>query len=349
MTEQTSHLRSEIAEQPAVLRRLLEQEREAIERVAAAIRAHNPRYVVMAARGTSDNAARYGQYLLGAVNRLQVALATPSLFTLYGKPPCLDGSLVLGISQSGMSPDIVSVVQEGRRQGVLTVAITNDPESDLADAATHTICLHAGEERSIAATKTYTASLMTLAMLSAALVQDQRRLQALEVLPHLAAEMVDAMPIIIRAVERYRYMESCIVVGRGYNYGTAFEIALKLKELTYVLADPYSPADFQHGPVALIAHGFPAIAIVPEGQTVAEIVEFLQQLCGRDAELIVISALDEALALAKTPLRLPPGIPEWLSPLVTVIPGQIFALGLTLAKGYDPDHPRGLRKVTLTR
>ena len=344
-----SFLRQEIVEQPEVFRRLLNNERQTIKEIAAVIRERAPRFVMIAARGTSDNAARYGKYLFGAANGLPVALATPSLFTRYEMPPRMEEALVIGISQSGASPDIVSVVQEGRRQGALTLAITNDPGSPIADAAEHTIRLLAGQEHSVAATKTYTASLLALSALSAALGQNQERLQALESVPEIASKIVDTAPAIIQAAERYRYMNSCVVVGRGYNYATAFEIALKLKELTYVLADPYSSADFQHGPVALIEQGFPVIAIVPGGQITEEMMSLLQQLQKREAELIVISELDEALALAQTPLRLPAEIPEWMSPLVAVMPGQILALGLTLAKGLDPDHPRGLRKVTLTR
>jgi len=344
-----SHLRKEILEQPEVLRRMLEREHEAIEKAASLIRDRDPRFILLVARGTSDNAARYGKYLFGEANGLPVALATPSLFTIYEKPPRLDEALVIGISQSGESPDIVTVVEEGRRQGALTLAITNEPNSPIAEAAEHTICLLAGEERSVAATKTYTTSLLALSMLSTSLAEDAERMQALDALPHFVSEVVASTPNIIEATERYRYMESCVVIGRGYNYATAFEIALKLKELTYVLADPYSSADFQHGPMALVEHGFPVIAVVPEGKMAAELVDFLQKLCEREAELVVISPSEKALAFAQTPLPIPTGIPEWLSPVVAVVPGQIFSLGLALAKGFDPDHPRGLRKVTLTR
>ena len=240
------------------------------------------------------------------------------------------------------------MVEEGQRQGALKIAVTNDPTSPLDSAAEHCIQLHAGQERSIAATKTYTTSLMAMAMLSVALSEKPDQIQALQEIPNLAAEVVFSAAEIVRATERYRYMTSCVVIGRGYNYATAFEIALKLKELTYVLADPYSSADFQHGPLAVIEHGFPVIAIVPEGRVTQEILDLLRHLRERDAELVVISALEDALDLGQTQLRLPPGIPEWLSPLIAVMPGQIFALGLTLAKGFDPDHPRGLHKVTLT-
>ena len=349
MTSAASHLRREILEQPEVLRRLLAAEREPIHRIAAAIREHAPRYVVIAARGTSDNAARYAKYLLGVENGLTVALATPMLFTVYERPPRLADALVIGISQSGASPDIVAVLEEGRRQGALTLAITNAPGSPLAQAAAHAIDLHAGEEQSVAATKTYTASLAAIAALSVALAEDAARWDALAAMPLVAQRTLSQIDEISRKVERYRYMEECAVIGRGYNYATAHEIALKLTELTYVLSDPYSSADFQHGPIALVEPGFPVFVLVPEGVVAAEMLALLDQLRERGAELIVLSPIEAALAQAQTPLSLPEGTPEWLSPLVTVMPGQMFALGSTLVRRLDPDHPRGLRKVTLTR
>lgn len=346
MTE--SHLQQEILEQPDTLQRLIAAEKASIHHLARLIRDYNPRYVMLAARGSSDNAARYGQYLFGAVNRMPVALAAPSLYTLYERPPRMDGALVIAISQSGQSPDIVTVVEEGRKQGALTVAVVNDADSPLAGAAEHTIELHAGVERSVAATKTYTASLVAIAMLSAAIAQDEDCLRAIETVPHRIAQVTAQSDSILRASERYRYVNACVVVSRGYNYATAYEIALKLKELTYILAEPYSTADFQHGPVALVAEGFPVLAIVPEGPLVEELTDFLAELRQRGAELLMISAHEPALRLAQTALPLPAGIPEWLSPVVAVVPGQLFALGLTLAKGYDIDQPRGIRKVTLT-
>jgi glucosamine--fructose-6-phosphate aminotransferase (isomerizing) len=343
-------LRTEILEQPAVLRRLIQQERSAIDRVAQIIRERNPRFVMLAARGSSDNAGRYAQYLFGAFNRLPVALATPSLFTLYEKPPRMEDSLVIAISQSGQSPDIISVIDEGRRQGALTVALTNDTESPLALAAEHRLNLHAGQERAVAATKTYTTSLTAIAMLSAALAQDESRFVALDSIPAILDQVVSGADETINASERYRYMEACVVVSRGFNYATSYEVALKLKELTYILAEPYSTADFQHGPMALVSgDGFPVLAIVPEGELADELVEFLRELDRRGAELLVISSREDALSIARTPLSLPIGIPEWLSPIASVVRGQLFALGLTLAKGYNPDAPRGIHKVTLTK
>jgi len=190
---------------------------------------------------------------------------------------------------------------------------------------------------------------MALALLSAALAGAAGPMQSLRAVPGFVAEVLASAPAILQAAERYRYMDACVVASRGYNYATAFEITLKLKELAYVLAEPYSLADFRHGPMAVVERDFPVITLVPEGVMAPGLLEFLRQLRERQAEIMVISALDEALAMAQTPLALPRGLPEWLSPLVAVVPGQLFALGLTLAKGLDPDHPRGLRKVTLTR
>ncbi len=344
-----SFLQEEIQQQPQVLARLLEQEQDNAWRIAAELRARDVRHVIIAARGTSDNAARYGQYLLGARNRLPVGLATPSLFSVYAEPPRFGGSLVVGISQSGQSPDIVAVLAEGQRQGTPTLAITNDPTSPLAAQADYVVPLHAGEERAVAATKTYTAQLAVLALLSCTLEEDRDRLEALHQVPQVVERILDGEARIARAVERYRYMETCVVLGRGYNYATAFEIALKLKELNYLIAESYSSADFMHGPIAVVGSGFPAMVVAPGGKMFPTMRGFSLELKSRGAELLVISERQELLAEAITPLPLPGPVPEWLSPIVAVIPGQLFALHLTLTKGNDPDRPRGLQKVTSTR
>lgn len=343
-----SHLRNEIFEQPEVLERLIVGQWETAVAIAQAIQRSEVEFVVIAARGTSDNAATYGKYILAQANGLPVALATPSLFTIYQAPPRLTRALVMGISQSGESTDIVEVVAEGRRQGALTLAITNQAHSPLAQAAEHVLLCQAGRERSIAATKTYTAQLAALALLSVALDGDGERLAALRKLPTAVERTLALEERVQRAVERYRYMESCVVIGRGYNYATAYEIALKLKELTYIMAEPYSPADFLHGPIAMVEGGFPAIVVAPDGTIFENVRTFTEELQGRGAELVVVSDRDEVLSLATTPLPLPVSVPEWLSPITSVVPGQLFALYLTLAKGYDPDHPRGLKKVTRT-
>jgi glucosamine--fructose-6-phosphate aminotransferase (isomerizing) len=343
-----SHLRDEIFEQPKVLERLIVGQWETAVTIAQAIQKRGVEFVVIAARGTSDNAATYGKYILAEANGLPIALAAPSLFTIYKAPPRLAKALVMGISQSGESTDIVEVVAEGRHQGALTVAISNQANSPLAQTAEHVLLCQAGRERSIAATKTYTAQLAALALLSVALGGDGERLTALRKLPEAVEKTLALEGRVRRAVERYRYMESCVVIGRGYNYATAYEIALKLKELTYIMAEPYSPADFMHGPIAMVEGGFPAIVVAPDGAIFENVHNFTKELQRRGAELIVTSDRDEAIALATTPVPLPISVPEWLSPITSVVPGQLFALYLTLTKGYDPDHPRGLKKVTRT-
>jgi glucosamine--fructose-6-phosphate aminotransferase (isomerizing) len=256
---------------------------------------------------------------------------------------------VLGISQSGKSPDIVSVLAEAQRQGVLTAALTNFRDSDLAGHADHVIELHAGLEQSLAATKTYTSELAALALLSSLLADDVAMQAELGKVPAAVEKILSLHDPIAQIAERYRYMRYCVVIGRGYNYASAFELALKLKELTYTVAEPYSSADFLHGPIALIEQGFPVIVIAPSGLLLAELQQFVRAVREREAEPIVISDDEATLALARIPLPLAASVPEWLSPITAIVPGQLFALHLALARDYDPDRPRGLRKVTETR
>ncbi|MCO6449555.1 MAG: SIS domain-containing protein [Caldilineales bacterium] len=348
MLNQTN-LYHEIHEQPDILTRLLHDERATAEALAAEIRKRDICHVVIAARGTSDNAARYAKYLLGAANGLSVGLATPSLFTIYEQPPKFNHALVVGISQSGKSPDIVAVLAEARRQGALTAAITNIPDSDLAQTADFVLDLHAGQEKSVAATKTYTSELAAIALLSVALSGDDEMNRALAQIPQKVARVFSHEEHIAQVAERYRYMQACVTIGRGYNYATAFELSLKLKELTYTVVEPYSSADFLHGPVALVHHGFPVIVFAPSGKMLTEVKAFVETLQGREAEVMVISDDDAALAMGRVGLRLPAGVPEWLSPLTSIVPGQLFAMNLANTRGYDVDQPRGLRKVTETR
>jgi glucosamine--fructose-6-phosphate aminotransferase (isomerizing) len=344
-----SQVEKEVREQPEALARLLRNGRESVEGVAARVRAFGPRFVVIAARGSSDNTARYAQYLFGAHNRLAVSLATPSLFTYYEAAPSLAGALVVGVSQSGQSPDIVAVVESGRRQGALTLAITNRPDSPLALAAEHTVPLLAGEERAVAATKTYTSQLCALAMLSAALEGEKARWDELLGVPALVERAIAGNAPLDDKVARYRYAEHFVVVGRGFNYATAFEVALKMKETSYVLAEPYSPADLLHGPMAIIDRGFPVLLVATSGRVLEDLENLTGLLEGRRAELVAISDDPGVLGRARTALPLPPGIPEWVSPIVAVVPGQLFAVALARTRGLDPDQPRGLSKVTETR
>ena len=342
-------LHSEIFEQPERLASLLANQKQTVLEIAKAIQSHNVQYAFLAARGTSDNAGRYANYLWGAHNGLPLALATPSLFTYYQSPPRLQQALVVGISQSGQSPDIVSVLEEGRRQNCLTIAITNIPDSPLANAADFVLDIQAGSEKAVAATKTYTTELMAIAMISAALGDSEERWNELASVSKWAEQTLVLDETIKHMTQRYRYMSQCVVLGRGFNYATAFEWALKLKELTYLIAEPYSSADFQHGPIAMVEGGFPVLAVAPNGRVHDSMMDMLTRLRRqKDAELVVISDDADTLALAQSPIQLPTQIPEWLTPLVSIIPAQLFACHLTEIKGYDSEKPRNLTKVTET-
>jgi glutamine---fructose-6-phosphate transaminase (isomerizing) len=342
-------LQAEIFEQPERLAHLFHSQLETVEKIAATIRLHDIRYVFLAARGTSDNAGRYANYLWGAINKLPLALATPSLFTFYDQPPKLEGALVVGVSQSGQSPDIVSVLEEGRKQNCLTLSITNAPNSPLANVSDLVLDIQAGDEKAVAATKSYTNELMAIAMLSAAIAADNIQWRELEKVSGWASNVLQQDAPITQMVERYRYLRQCVVLGRGYNYCTAFEWALKLKELTYTVAEPYSSADFQHGPIAMVEGGFPVLAVVPRGKVFDTMLEMLGRLRGDQlAELVVISNDKRALSLAQSPILLPNAMPEWLTPIISIIPAQLFAYHLTRTKGLNPDKPRTIGKVTET-
>jgi len=343
-------LHSEIFEQPERIKSLLASQRKTVERIAAEIQKRDIRYVFLTARGTSDNAGRYANYLLGAMNGLPLALATPSLFTYYKRPPKLKDALVIGVSQSGKSPDIVSVLEEGKRQGCLTLSITNEPRSPLARTSDFVLDIQAGPERAVAATKTYTAQLASIAMLSAALSGNRKQWDELSEVPRWMKSTLKQHAFIEDAAQRYRYIDQTVVLGRGYNYSTAFEWALKLKELTYIIAEPYSSADFAHGPIAMVESGYPVFAVAQKGKVFHSMLEMLKRLRSDiAAELVVISNDKRALALAQIPLTIPADAPEWLSPLVGILPAQLFAYHLTRAKGYDTERPRSIRKVTETR
>jgi glutamine---fructose-6-phosphate transaminase (isomerizing) len=344
-----SHMAQEIASQPQLLRQLLRAERRNVAQIAAWVREFDPCFAFMVARGSSDNAALYGKYLFGAVNRLPVALAAPSLFTLFKSPPRLSKALVIAISQSGQSPDLLEVASNARSQKALTVAITNDPNSPLAKSCQWVIPLHAGVERSVAATKSYSAQLMALAMLSASMAERGDLMDDLEKLPEQMTLAVRQAGPAREAAHRLVGASRCVVIGRGYDYATAQEIALKLKELASVAAEPYSAADFMHGPLAMVEPGFPVLLVAPNGAVYPELRELALRLKGFGVEVIAISDRPELGEAAATVVPIGGSVVEPLLPFLTVVPGQWLALELALAKGLDPDKPRRLAKVTRTR
>jgi glucosamine--fructose-6-phosphate aminotransferase (isomerizing) len=342
-------LRDEILEQPQALARLLDAAPGAYAGLTARLRERRPRFVLIAARGTSDNAALYAQYLFAIRNSLPVALAAPSTITLYGARPDMRDALVVGISQSGRSPDIVAVLDEARGQGALTVAMTNDAASALAAAADEVIDLRAGPERATAATKTYTTELLAVALLSTALDGASAHETAdLARLPELVAAALAAEDAARSVSAGHALRTHGVVLGRGFAYATAREWSLKLQELAHVLVQPYSTADFEHGPLALAEPGFAVLAVAPSGVAYEGQLEMLARLRQEfGARLLVISDVAEMLALDEG-LPLPSDVPGWLSPIVEIVPGQLYAYHLTIARGLDPDRPRSISKVTET-
>lgn len=344
----------EIRQQPDVAARLLEGALPVVRRVASTVRDRDVPFVLIAARGTSDHAAVYAQYALGVMAGLPVALATPSVLTRYGARPRMAQALVVGISQSGRSPDVVEVIAEATRQGAATLAITNDTSSPLAAAANEVLDLAAGEERAVAATKTYTAELTAIAMLAASLSSDPRAgLRALAAVPEAIQEALGAQGQADGIAGELRDMDSCVVLGRGFNLATALEWALKSKELAQIRAQAYSVADFEHGPVASLADGGHILAVRASGPLAADLDGLISSLRATRSARVVLVADPEVPADAyggppSMRLPFPDRLPEWLSPITAIVPAQLLARALASARGLDPETPRGLQKVTLT-
>jgi glucosamine--fructose-6-phosphate aminotransferase (isomerizing) len=339
----------EIHEQPSALARTLEAERKAIEELRSLLQHQRPKLIMLAARGTSDNAAQFGRYLLEITTGIPVTLAAPSIFTLYRAPFHFDGVLVIAISQSGESTDTNLVLERAREQGARTIGITNEAASTLARLAEHTFLVHAGREKSVAATKTYTGQLLMLYMIAYALGA-QIALDDLARLPEWTSQALKLQPEIAHRAERYRFMDHALVVGRGLNYSNAFEFALKLMETCYVVAERFSSADLMHGPIAMVEASFPAFLFTPSGVTWDGMREMLEKLNHLKAETFVITDQNnpEAVTLNQRAVVIPAALEEIFTPIPYIIPAQLFAACLADQKGLDPDKPRTLSKVTRT-
>lgn len=341
----TTRMHQEIHEQPEVLARILDAGWPEVLEAGRALQSRGFRFVMLAARGTSDNAAYYAKYLFENLLGIPTALASPSAFTLYGAEMDLRNVLVVGISQSGESPDVLETVRRARGMGAPTLSITNDESSSLAEVADFHLFLRAGEERSVAATKTYTAALLVLYLLIEVLRGNDELGDDVRQLPDWSQGVLAET---WQGVERYRYAECMTVVSRGYNLATAKEAALKLMETSYLFADAFSAADLRHGPIAMIGRDFPVLTLVPPGTGRSVMMELVDSLIDeRGAELLVIGDR-EATEKASASFTMPGEHPEELSPILYAIPPQILAEGLSRIKGRDPDSPRGLSKVTET-
>lgn len=340
-----SKMYEEIQEQPEVMARILEEGWKEILSAARGLRETGFRSVMIAARGTSDNAAYYAKYLFEVLLGVPASLASPSVFTIYEGALDLRGTLVIGISQSGESKDVLETIRRSGELGALTLTITNDKGSSMAEVADNHFFLRAGEEESVAATKTYTAELLVLYLLITALKGEESPDEEVRRLPNLARKVLE---VEWKGGERYRYAEHLVTTSRGYNLATAQESALKLMETTYVVAEAFSAADLRHGPMAMIGQDFPVLTIVPPGKTRAGMRELVEVLGDREAEVVVVTEDEDLVRQAPSGFQIPFPCPEELSPILYILPLQVFAHELAHLKGLDPDSPRGLSKITET-
>jgi len=335
----------EIAEQPEVLERTINAEREKVTKLGDFLRKKDIDFIILAARGSSDNAALFGRYLLEITTGIPVSLSAPSVFTLYNAKLKLNRALVIGVSQSGEGMDINLVLEKAKNAGAYTLGITNNGDSSMAKIADETLLIHAGREKSVAATKTYTGQMLHFYMLAAALGDHKLEYHRI---PDFAEQALRLKPEIQTLVERYAFMENCVVVGRGMNYGNSYELALKLMETCYVVAERFSSADFFHGPLAIVERRFPVILFAPSGVTQQSNIDLLNRLHELHADCLSITNDEKIAGLSSRTIAMPMEIDEFLSPIPFIIPAQLFAAYLSETKGLDPDAPRSLSKVTKT-
>lgn len=352
-------MREEIREQPEALERTLKEEWSRAEALRRHFQRNAPSLIVLAARGTSDNAAQFGRYLVEISTGIPVSLAAPSVFTLYRSNLKLSDAVVVAISQSGESTDTNLVLEQARAAGAFTIGITNESESTLARVAEHAFLVRAGKEKSVAATKTYTGQLICFYLLAHALGA-AIELTDLQRIPEWTAEALHLEDEIRARAERYCFMQHAVCVGRGLNYSNSFEFALKLMETCYVVAERFSPADLLHGPIAMLEASFPAFLFCPPGVTWNAMCELLQKLQSIRAETLAISDrsnrhVTKAAGMTQEPLMIPAEIgkagtlaEEIYTPIPYIIPAQLFAASLAEVKRLDPDRPRTLTKVTQT-
>ena len=342
------HMLREIRMAPGAAERLLEREGPRIGNIGARLRRRTPTGVMIAARGSSDNAAVYGKYILESRLGVPIALAAPSVVTLLDGRLRLRGAVAIGISQSGQSTDVIAFLAAARAGGARTVAITNSAQSPLARAAHETVLTCAGDERSVAATKTYLNQVIALAVLTAAWAGDRELGHEVMAVPQAQRDVLAQEEAIGRIADRYRYMHECIVAGRGYDFATAKELALKFMETCYVVALPLSSADLLHGPIALVEHDFPVFLVAPPGRTFGHLMDVAARLQARRAETAILSSEHRILRLARVPIHIPARAGDAIAPPVYGVAVQLLAYYLARAKGINPDRPRGLHKVTRT-
>ena len=337
----------EIAEQPAALELTIKEERSKIADLVRRLKAREIDLIILVARGSSDNAALFGRYLLEITTGIPVSLSAPSVHTIYRAKLKLERALVVGVSQSGEGEDINRVLENARAGGAYTVGITNEPNSLMTRLVDEALLTHGGKERSVAATKTFTGQMLLFYMLAAELSAHPPKF-AYDGIPGFVARALEQKPAIVELVQRYVFMENCVVVGRGLAYANAYELALKLMETCYVVAERFSSADFLHGPLAMVERHFPVILFAPPGVMLPGVKSLIDRLNELHADTLAITSDLDAAGACTRAIVMPKEIDEFLAPIPYIIPGQLFAALLAEAKGLNPDAPRSLSKVTRT-
>ena len=346
----TTKMWQEILEQPSVLERCKSSSEAVILNIVEHLKKQHIESVVIAARGTSDHAGVYAKYIIEYALEIPVALAAPSIFTTYGKHLNMKNSLVIGISQSGKAADVLEVIKSANSCGATTVSITNDTQSPLATESRFHLFCNAGLEKSVAATKTFTSQLYLIALLVAAWSGNEAMEKELSLIPQNITKVIETSSEHIKnKAERYLYMNECFILTRGMNYSIALEAALKIQETSYVRAKAYSVSDFHHGPFAMIEKDMPVFVYAPQGPALKDIIEMINKLKECQAEIIVISNNKEVLEMGNCSFEIPQTDNDMISPFYNVVIAQMFACNLSLIKGLNPDSPRGLNKVTITK
>ena len=336
---------AEVAAQPAILAGLVEH-RADITTVAERVALRRPRFVLLAARGSSDHAALYAKYLVEVLLQLPAGLVSPSTTTLYGAQPDLADVLWIAVSQSGGSPDLVEATAAAAKQGALTIAVTNTADSPLNTVAELSVDVRAGEELAVAATKTYTATLLGLYLLVDAIRGGNGH--AASDIGALAQSTLDGTAADAdEAAQRYRFVDRMVTTARGYSLASALEASLKLAETSYLSARAYSGADLLHGPVAAVDSETGVLAVTSRGKGGDAMRDVLKVVHGRGADVLAVGSA-AADVPAATRLVVAESAEE-VAPILEILPIQRLALALSLARGGDPDQPRGLSKVTRTR
>lgn len=340
---------SEIFEQPQALERCRKNNARVLDEIAGLLNARQIDQIVIAARGTSDHAAVYGKYVIEMLTGIPVTLAASSVFTMYGKSLKFRNALVIGISQSGRAADVLEVLKAANASGALTVGITNFSDSPIACEVKYHLSCEAGLEKSVAATKTFTAQIYLLAALAARWAKDETLLRELDTVPGRVAGTLEEAPEIEKTAARYRFMQECFVLARGVNYAVSLESALKIQETNYVRAKAFATSDFQHGPIAMLDRGIPVIVYAPDGPSLHDMTDMINRLNEGQIETLVVSNNPDVRAMGTCSFKIPETDNDMISPFFNAVIAQMFACQLALARGNDPDNPRGLNKITITK